>query len=145
MGSGSISVRMGEKVLEGTRILVIEDEEHSAAIAGEMLNELGCVVAGTVSSIDGASAMIAGNGCSFDCAMLDVRLGGEISSEIATLLLQREMPFIVCSGYGIRLPGTQIPVLDKPYTVETLGRALESAISNGRKETVTENGLPLSF
>ena len=60
--------------------------------------------------------------------MWNVRLGAELSSDIATQLLKKEVPFIICSGYDIKLPGMNIPVLDKPYTVDGLAKALAEAL-----------------
>jgi CheY-like chemotaxis protein len=113
--------------LKGIRVLVVEDDDLSSLVAQEMLAELGCVVAGAESSVDGALATLE-NGGPFDCVMLDVRLGAELSSDIASKLLKTNVPFIICSGYDIKLPGMNIPVLDKPYTVEGLGKALALAL-----------------
>ena len=115
--------------LNGMRVLVVEDDDLSSLIAQEMLGELGCVVAGAESSVDGALARLEKGG-PFDCVMLDVRLGAELSSDIATNLLKKEVPFIICSGYDIKLPGMNIPVLDKPYTVDALGKALSQAVAH---------------
>jgi len=117
--------------LKGIRVLVVEDDDLSSLVAQEMLVELGCVVAGAETSVDGALATLE-NGKPFDCVMLDVRLGGELSSDIATKLLKKDVPFIICSGYDIKLPGMNIPVLDKPYTVNALGKALSQALLHRR-------------
>ncbi len=113
--------------LKGIRVLVIEDDDLSSLVAQEMLAELGCIVAGAETSVDGALARIESSE-PFDCVMLDVRLGAELSSDIATQLLKKEVPFIICSGYDIKLPGMNIPVLDKPYTVDGLAKALAQAL-----------------
>jgi CheY-like chemotaxis protein len=115
--------------LKGARILIIEDNALSAMLAEEMLAELGCTVAGTANSVEAALAAIDRKG-PFDCVMLDVRLGHEISSDIATYLIKKDLPFIICSGYDIKLPGMNIPVVDKPYTAEALGYALTNAIAS---------------
>jgi CheY-like chemotaxis protein len=117
--------------LKGIRVLVVEDDDFSSLVAQEMLVELGCVVAGAETSVDGALATLE-NGGPFDCVMLDVRLGAELSSDIASKLLKTNVPFIICSGYDIKLPGMNIPVLDKPYTVEGLGKALTLALAPRR-------------
>ena len=59
--------------LKGIRVLVIEDDDLSSLVAQEMLVELGCIVAGAETSVDGALARIE-NGEPFDCVMLDVAL-----------------------------------------------------------------------
>ena len=117
--------------LNGIRVLVVEDDDLSSLVAQEMLAELGCVVAGAERSVDGALSTLE-NGAPLDCVMLDVRLGAELSSDIATKLLKKDVPFIICSGYDIKLPGMNIPVLDKPYTVDALGKALARALDRGQ-------------
>ncbi len=117
--------------LKGIRVLVVEDDDFSSLVAQEMLTELGCVVVGAETSVDGALATLE-NGGPFDCVMLDVRLGAELSSDIASKLLKTNIPFFICSGYDIKLPGMNIPVLDKPYTVEGLGKALALALVHRR-------------
>lgn len=124
---------MTESPPVGARVLVIEDDDLSALVAQEMLGELGCKVAGVATSVDDALAAIE-HGRAIDCAMLDVRLGSELSSEIATALRKKDVPFVVCSGYSITLPGMNIPVVDKPYTAEILQRALGQALSNRRPQ-----------
>lgn len=115
-------------LIKGVRVLIVEDDDLSSLVAQEMLIELGCVVAGIEKSVDGALSKLE-DGTPPDCVMLDVRLGAELSSDIATKLLNKDVPFIICSGYGINLPGMNIPVLDKPYTVNALGNALTQALA----------------
>jgi CheY-like chemotaxis protein len=117
--------------LKGAHVLVIEDDDLTALTAQEMLVELGCSVAGVATSVDEALAAIE-SARLLDCVMLDVRLGPELSSDIATHLLKKGVPFIICSGYDIRLPGMNIPVVDKPYTLDALGKALDRAMEHKR-------------
>jgi CheY-like chemotaxis protein len=112
----------------GARVLVIEDDDLSALVAQEMLVDLGCAVAGIATTVEAALEALK-SGQPLDCVMLDVRLGQELASDIATHLIKTDMPFIICSGYDIKLPGMNIPVVDKPYTIETLGKALDQALS----------------
>jgi hypothetical protein len=76
----------------------------------ETLADLGCVATGVAKSIEAALAIIE-KPDAFDCTILDVRLGIEFSHEVASALIARELPFIVCSGYDIKLPGMNIPTL----------------------------------
>ncbi|MBI4725108.1 MAG: response regulator, partial [Rhodomicrobium sp.] len=72
---------MEDTKLKGARILIIEDDALSSMLAEEMLAELGCSVAGKATSVEAAADAIEGD-TRYDCVMLDVRLGPEISSEI---------------------------------------------------------------
>ena len=121
-----------QPLLKGVRVLVVEDDDLSTLVAEEMLAELGCIVAGSETSVDGALATLEKGG-PFDCVLLDVRLGAELSSDIASKLFKKDVPFIICSGYGIKLPGMNIPVLDKPYTLEALAKALTLALARRRR------------
>jgi CheY-like chemotaxis protein len=53
--------------LEGLRVLVIEDEAIIAMTAEDMLEELGCTLAGTAASLGDALAAAEGEG--FDLAL----------------------------------------------------------------------------
>jgi CheY-like chemotaxis protein len=118
---------LADSDLKGARILVVEDDGLLVKLAEDTLAELGCVVTGTATSF--AEALDAINQPdSFDCVVLDVRLGRDLSGDIAGQLAARNIPFIVCSGYSISLPGTNIPIVTKPYTTEVLGQALRKAL-----------------
>jgi len=112
--------------LKGLRILVVEDDWVLSKLAEDTVAELGCVVSGTAASVDEALAAI-DNPHSFDCVILDVRLGQEIAGDIAGKLISKNIPFIVCSGYSISPPGANIPVVTKPYSLESLAMALLTA------------------
>src|SRR5208337_3150518 len=113
----------GYPSLKGLRVFLVEDDGLVAMLTKETLAELGCAAAGVATSVDEALAVIETTD-GFDCAILDVRLGTELSNKVAAALIARELPFIVCSGYEIRLPGANIPTVAKPFTPETLGDAL---------------------
>jgi CheY-like chemotaxis protein len=113
--------------LKDVRILIVEDDAHFAKSMKRMLSRLGCVVTATATSVEEAFAAIK-EPVVFDCVILDVRLGPEITCNIAGDLVRREVPLIVCSGYDIRLPGMNIPVLSKPHTLGELGDALMKAL-----------------
>jgi CheY-like chemotaxis protein len=112
--------------LKGLRILIVEDDWLLSKLAEDTVAELGCVVSGTAASVDEALAAI-NSPHSFDCVILDVRLGQEIAGDIAGKLISKNIPFIVCSGYSISAPGPNIPVVAKPYSPESLATALLTA------------------
>jgi CheY-like chemotaxis protein len=120
---------MNDPRLRGARVLIIEDNALSALLAEQTLIELGCVPAATANSVKAALSAIDSNE-PLDCVMLDVRLGHELSTDIASKLMKKDIPFIICSGYDIKLPGMNIPVVDKPYTTEALAQALSKAMAS---------------
>jgi CheY-like chemotaxis protein len=116
--------------LAGLRALVVEDEGSVALLIESMLEDLGCRVAASVSTL--ASGLNAADAKEFDFAVLDVNLDGQMVFPIAEALRRRGLPFVFSTGYGrIGVPETfkECEVLSKPFTMEELERKLGRAIS----------------
>ena len=67
----------------------------------------------------------------FDLALLDINVGGDNSADIAAIVERRSLPFICVSGYnatGLPAPFNDRRVLQKPFQVEALKRAIERVI-----------------
>ena len=91
----------------------------------DMLLELGHEMAGLASRLGPALALARER--RFDAAMLDVNLAGEPSFPVADLLIERGIPFLFATGYGrqgIEERYRALPLLQKPFRTEELGRAL---------------------
>lgn len=117
------------RVLEGCRVLLVEDESLVAMLAEDMLLDFGCEVA-TAMRLEQALAHLAAD--EFDLAVLDVNLGETRSYPVADLLSARGIPFLFATGYG--LEGLEnayqaVPVVQKPYQQEQVRRALEHLIT----------------
>jgi PAS domain S-box-containing protein len=84
--------------IQGTRILVVEDESLVAIALCETLSECGFEVVGPCSSV--SEAMSAIRSSNLDAAVLDVNLNGEMIYPVAELLADRGIPFIFMTGYG---------------------------------------------
>lgn len=113
--------------LMGFRVLVVEDEPLVSMLLEDMLDELGCVVAGTAASVAQALDLLMSN-LEVDAAVLDVNLGGEKVFPVADQLFRRRVPFAFSTGFGPadlaeRYPTA--PLLHKPYRPEALARALQ--------------------
>ncbi|MDB5715022.1 MAG: response regulator [Sphingomonadales bacterium] len=111
--------------LAGLRVLIVEDEALIAMMAEDMIDSLGCVVAGQASTV--ADAYAALEATQFDIALLDVNLNGNTSMGVAVALKVRGMPFAFTTGYGadgIDIEHRDMPVLTKPYSIADLERAL---------------------
>jgi len=80
---------------------------------------------------------------SFDAALLDVNLDGEMSWEIAACLKERKIPFVFSTGYDVTniLPEFLVgsPVIGKPYKLAELERHLRKAILDSRTDRLTLN------
>jgi CheY-like chemotaxis protein len=120
--------------LSGYRFLVVEDEAMQAAYLGEMILESGGTVSRTVHNYQQARQAL--DDATFDCAMLDINLGGTLSFTIADALRARGIPFVVCTAYADAVdvhPGAwAAPRLNKPIQLpelqEAVLEALESAV-----------------
>ncbi|TPL35597.1 response regulator [Mesorhizobium sp. B2-4-8] len=113
--------------LAGLRVLVVEDEGSVALLIESMLEELGCHVTASVATL--AKALNAARVDSFDFALLDINLDGELVFPVAELLKSRQLPFVFSTGYGrMGVPEEfkECDVLNKPFTIEELSTKLQS-------------------
>ena len=102
--------------LSALRILIVEDEYYVADDLARALQGLGATVLGPVATLEEAERMVAEG--SFDCAVLDMNLRGEMAFPIADRLEAEGIPFVVASGYNsASLPErfSAVPRVEKPY------------------------------
>ena len=123
--------------LEGTRVLVVEDEFLVATLIEDVLESAGCVVSGPIPRV--AEALDAVDHETYDVAVLDVNLGGDRIDPVADALCRRNVPFVFVTGYTENaLPGefAERPRLCKPFKMgELLGilcRLVKSSVSKPR-------------
>jgi CheY-like chemotaxis protein len=112
-----------------TRVLIIEDEPIVAMLAEDMLESIGCEIAGIAASAAEARAAI--EAMSFDLVMLDINLDGEDGLALADILKVRGIPFVITSGYaaeGLTQDHPEAPVLAKPYAIAALEAAINRCI-----------------
>lgn len=118
------------KTLSNLRVLVIEDESLVAMLVEDMLDQLGCVVVGSVSDLQPALDVVARS--EIDFALLDVNLRGQSSYAVAEALEARAVPFIFISGYGqVDERWRNRPVIQKPFDLDRLRREMERALAGG--------------
>jgi CheY-like chemotaxis protein len=111
------------------RILIVEDEMLVAMNIEDILLDLGHEVAGLAGRLEGALALA--REATLDLAMLDVNLAGEQSFPVADALIERGIPFLFATGYGIKgIPERyrDRPVLQKPFRAQDLAEALQRAL-----------------
>ena len=121
----------GSDVLQGRRILIVEDEMLVAMELEQMLAEHGCEILGPASTIDRALALLQRQRP--DAAVLDVNLNGTTVAPVAAALREQHVPFVLATGYG----GNQAmqpelrgaPRLDKPVNHPRLIRALAGVLA----------------
>ncbi len=112
------------------KILLVEDEAMIAMLVEDMLGDLGCLVVGPAHALDEALAF-ANGGAGIDAALLDVNLAGRPVFPLADALRARGVPVIFSTGYGetgLRPVDAGAPVLQKPFRIADLARALEAVM-----------------
>jgi CheY-like chemotaxis protein len=108
------------------RALIVEDEAVVAVMIEEMLQDLGCDVVGMAGRL--AQAIAKARELPIDFGVLDVNLGGEMTYDVADVLMERGIPFIFATGYGSAVISGKyaaMPVIQKPFAPVALEEALE--------------------
>lgn len=80
------------------RVMVLEDEPLPAMALDDMLVDLGFITLGPFMELDEATDFVRDHAAEIDVAILDVNIHGDLSFDLADLLLQRNIPFFFCSG-----------------------------------------------
>ncbi len=107
---------MSNVALAGCRVLVVEDEVLIGMVLEDILDMLGCTLAGMAATMDEAWALAKDS--EFDVAILDVNVGADPVFPLADAILERGIPIIFATG---SLPDSlperfgACPVLEKPY------------------------------
>lgn len=124
----------------GRRVFIVEDEPLVAMMTEAMVEEVGGTVAGTRDTLADALAFAADAHESIDVALLDLNLGGQPSYEVAAALLVHGIPVVFSTGYddgAIPPEWRHVPRLEKPFQIEELVRALDTALTTGRDAAET--------
>ena len=115
--------------LNGTRILLVEDEGVIVMLVARMLESAGCTVVGVAARVNDALDKVAN--LVFDVALLDINLAGNVTYPVADALRARGIPFVFATGYGSAALKAELrgaPVLSKPYVLAQLTAALTQAL-----------------
>ncbi|MCW2239154.1 response regulator [Azospirillum canadense] len=120
---------MTGKLLDGCRVLIVEDELLIAMVLEENLEDAGATIVGMAGSLADALALIERE--AFDAAVLDARLDDEPVTAVADALAAGAIPFVFHSGYGPEhLPAQHRhrPLLRKPSDPAAVVLALRDAL-----------------
>lgn len=85
--------------LRGARLLIAEDNVIVALDISYALEDAGAEVVGLFSRVEEALPFAEGE--AIDGAILDVHLQDGAATEVAKLLMQRQIPIIFCTGGGL--------------------------------------------
>lgn len=117
-------------MLQGRRVLVVEDEYMLADELAQALSTAGAVVMGPAPSIERALFLVNSTDL-IDAAVVDVNLRGEPVYKIVDRLLERGIVVIFASGYDqsrLGSPYNTLPFLEKPVDALAILEALCSAL-----------------
>ena len=116
--------------MSGRSILVVEDEPLIAMMLEDFLESLGHRIHASCDNVAAAIGEAEQGG--FDFAILDVNLNGEHSWPVARKLREKAIPFVIATGGHVEPPPEEfgnVPVIEKPYTVDRVSPALEAALA----------------
>ncbi|RZJ90435.1 MAG: response regulator, partial [Brevundimonas sp.] len=117
-------------MLKGHDVLLVEDSLIIALDAEDIATRLGAATVTTAATVEGALDNIAANRPTV--AMLDINLGDRTSYPIADRLAELNIPFLFATGYGEQanppMEHRGRLIVQKPYTLENVARALDSLI-----------------
>lgn len=122
-----------QRLLEGLRVLAIEDEPLILLGLEDMLSNFGCEIAGTATWVE--PALDLARNLKLDLAVLDVNVRGERVDPVADVLEARGVPFIFATGYAVADVPPRFksrPMVEKPYDSTGLLRALQRAATSNR-------------
>jgi CheY-like chemotaxis protein len=126
--------------LSTLRVLVVEDEGPIALMIEDMLEELGCTIAGSAGHLAKAREIAAT--AEIDLALLDVNLLGQPVFSVAEILRDRKVPVVFSTGYGAGgLPEEfrGYVALGKPFSQLELRQAIVSAMKSETVVSGSEN------
>src|SRR5262245_8984969 len=128
---------LAPRLLEGLRVLVVEDNLLLAEVTKILLEESGCEVVGPAGWLQRGLQLARDE--RLDGAILDINLHGEMSFAIAEVLRTRGVPFVFVTGYEDRsivpMAFRSAPRLDKPATDEHLIEAMVAAFTANRADS----------
>ncbi len=127
---------MSENVLNGLRVLVVEDDYLLAQELCAGLQDSGAQVLGPFPSLEQAMPAL-DDPKPTDCAVLDINLGGEVVYPLADILLEKNIPLLFATSYSNwSLPEryNQLPKLEKPVDSKVLAHHLSVLIAQKKRK-----------
>jgi DNA-binding response OmpR family regulator len=120
--------------LPGRRVLIVEDDPYITLALEDTLTDFGMIVAGAARTV--VDALRLAESASFDLALLDVNIGHDRIDPVADVIHARGIPFVFTTGCGrAGLPEAylQQAIIEKPFYVEEILRALRDELTGARQ------------
>jgi len=137
---------LAPRLLEGLRVLVVEDNLLLAEVTRLLLEDSGCLIVGPADRLHRGLRLARDE--MIDGAILDINLHGEMSFPIAEVLSARGVPFVFVTGYQDR---SIVPMayrsarrLDKPVTDDQLLEAMIATFAGKGTESDSQADMILS-
>jgi len=111
------------------KVFILEDEPALAIVLEDMVSDAGYDPALTVGNLRDAQRAFDER---FDCALIDINVGGEKSFAVARQLVARGIPFAFVTGYDPNVASDfeKVPVLQKPYTQQQVENVLAGLVGS---------------
>ena len=116
----------------GSRVFVVEDETLVLFNLEDILDQLGCEIAGQAMRLEQAVNLAKSVG-PVDVAILDVNIGGAPVFPVAQILSERGIPMLFATGYGrdgLPAEWQGHAVIVKPYSQQDVERALTPLLAS---------------
>ena len=114
---GGEKTQQGQQLrLDGTRVLLVEDEFYIADDIRKTLLNAGASVVGPISTVEQAVQAVEAD--DFDCAIIDLNLHGNSAAPVAERLFALGRSFAIATGYGSgEVPPhlNAVPRIEKPF------------------------------
>jgi two-component SAPR family response regulator len=117
-------------VLQGCRVLIVEDEMLLAMELEALIAEQGGAIIGPASTVDRALALLDQERP--DAAILDANLNGMTAAPVAAALKAQGVPFVLASGYAshsLEPELRDVPRITKPVDHNQLLRTLAGVLA----------------
>ncbi|MFK4872161.1 response regulator [Novosphingobium sp. ZW T3_23] len=123
-----------QKYLTRKSILIIEDDYFIAFDLRGVLMDRGADVIGPISDPDAALKLIESN-ASFDAAVVDINLHGEMSFPLVDELIKRDVPVMFLTGYSADVVPYRLrhlPRHQKPLSLKSIAEVVRNLIEGHR-------------
>jgi DNA-binding LytR/AlgR family response regulator len=119
--------------LQGTEILIVEDDYFAAAELQQNLEDVGADVVGPFSTAAQAQDLLRRRKRGVSAAVLDINIAGSMIFPLAEMLRDANIPFVFATGYdGRAIPAEfqTVPRLLKPVEKRLLLHSLVNVLQS---------------